>query len=279
MALFEQTQAALEGIDANRQHIFGLHGGDHLVAGGVGKFVYDEPFDPARHDPHDINPFSIMEERGGLPQVSVNVPDRPLYIGIVTHHRSLGKSDFSEMNNARQTFASKLGIAIRDALPGMTDYSKHFAIGRTAEGVLDPYVEVIETDGNPIVEANTIAEICQAGLTFVISDYLALPLERHKLPATIAIKANHAFDLELPAGAGPLPTNLKGGEVNTNNRKELNRVNSSQLEQHRITIGRLEAAGIKVAKVLFHWGKFPEKGFDEVGADQSIAAAVNNLQA
>jgi hypothetical protein len=279
MALLERTQSAVADVSANRQHIFGFHGGEQLVAGSLGKYVCDVDFNPEQHEPWMINPFSIWEGLTDKPQVSLQVPERPLHINVIAHHRSTGKSDFYQMNAARQRLAGELSDAVSEALPGITDHAWSYAIGESAGIGADRDVEVIDTNGDPLVEAQTIAELCQGGLTFVISDFLALPLEQADCPTTVAIKANHSYDLELPAGYGRLPTNVEGGEVNTDKPRELTRVNRAQQEQHDQIVARLEAAGIAVAQVLFNWKDQPLSGFGVEAADQGIAGAISRLEA
>jgi hypothetical protein len=215
----------------------------------------------------------------GEPHVRVAVPERPLHVTVVTHHRSAGKSDFYQMNAARQRLAGELSGAISESLPGITDRAWSYAIGEAVEESIESDVEIIRSNGDPLAEAKTIEELCQNGLTFVISDFLALPLDISDHSTTVAIKANHSFDLALPAGFGSLPTNVGGGEVNTDKPKDLGRVNQAQLEKHQQTVARLEAAGIAVAQVLFNWIDYPREGFDIEAADQHIAGAILELQA
>ena len=279
MTNLEQTESAIAGFTANRGLLFGIHEAEEFKVGGVGRDVGEVMFDPAKHDAGAINPLSIWESVLGEPHVRVAIPERPLHINVISHHRSSGISDFYQMNAARQRLAGELSNAISESLPGVTDRSWNYAIGEAVEEPGDPDVEVIGTNGDPVVEAKTIAELCRDGLTFVISDFLALPLERADRLTTVAIKANHSYDLELPAGHGSLPTNVKGGEVNTEKPKELARVNQAQQEQHDQTVARLEAAGITVAQVLFNWKNHPLSGFDIEAADQGIARAISGLEA
>jgi hypothetical protein len=279
MANLEQTESAIAGFTANRGLLFGIHEAEEFKVGGVGRDVGEVMFDPARHDAGAINPLSIWESVLGEPHVRVVVPERPLHINVIAHHRSSGKSDFYQMNAARQRLAGELSNAISESLPGITDRSWSYAIGESAVAGEDADVEVIGTNGDPLVEANTIAELCQGGLTFVISDFLALPLEQAKCPTTVAVKANHSYDLEIPAGFHSLPTNIQGGEVNTDKPRKLARVNRAQQEQHDQAVARLEAAGIAVAQVLFNWTDYPLSGFDIEAADQGIAGAISGLKA
>jgi hypothetical protein len=279
MANLERTESAIAEFTANRGLIFGIHETEEFKVGGVGRDVGEVVFDPAQHDASAINPLSIWESVLGEPHVRLAVPERPLHVNVVAHHRSSGKSDFYQMNAARQRLAGELSDAISESLPGITDRSWNYVIGEAAEGSGDSDVEIIRTNGDPVAEAKTIAELCRDGLTFVISDFLALPLEQAGCQTTVAIKANHSYDLKLPAGYGRLPTNLEGGEVNTEKPRELARVNRAQQEQHGQTVARLEAAGITVAQVLFNWKDQPLTGFDAEAADQGIATAISRLEA
>jgi len=278
MANLEKTEAALADYAANRGLLFGIHDAEEFKVGAQGRDVGEIPFDPAQHDVSAINPLSIWESVTGEPHVRVALPERPLHLTIVTQHRAAGRSDYPQMNQARQRLASELGAAINESLPGITDRAWNYAVGEAVEGVADSDVEVIDTNGDPLVEARTIAELCRDGLTFVISDFLALPLEREACSGAVAIKANHAFDIALPAGYGSLPTNIRGGEVNTDKPRELVRVNRSLQERHDRTAQRLETAGIAMAHILFNWRDYPTQGFDMELADERIAAAISALQ-
>jgi hypothetical protein len=165
----------------------------------------------------------------------------------------------------------------------MTDRVHVYEVGEAADEVSNK-LTAIKTDGEPLTDAKTIAGLCKDGLTVVISDFLDLPLENeaattklkaNKYPATVAVKANHAFDIALPAGIGRQQTGYKGTEINTNKPSELQAMNHILSEQHETTITRLENVGIAAAHIVLQPNT--EFGFELVEADQQIAAALKSL--
>lgn len=294
MAGLPQSEQAFSDVVANGRIMFGAHDGDEIKVGGQGVYVGDRPFDPERDNPLAINPFSIWESVTGEQHVSLHIPERPLHISVVTHDRQQSAADKLGIIPAKQRIAHVVTEALYDSLPGMTDRIYNYSVGEAAGTRGDEDVEVVDTNGDQLVDAQKIADICKYGLTIVISDFLKLPLEQtiDKNDTCIAIKANHKFDVALPPNVGILPSGYRGGEINTDGpskgrrlvekitnqapKDDFAEVNQLMSEAHLATIARLLNAGIAVAHFILQPNT--RMGFDAAVADQEIARAIESLE-
>ena len=280
MSSLSLTEQALANIAGNEQFVFGFHDGEDIRTGVIGRDIAETDFDPAIHDPSDIDPLSIWEDITGAQQVQQTIPDRPLSLNLITHVRQQQAADYFDIQGSKRHLAGELRQALTRSLPGMTDMIMDYEVGDVSNLETASHAEVIDTQGDSVKEAKLIAEICQNGLSIVISDFLNLPLTERsseRFPATVAIKANHPFDLSLPADCGKIPLGKNGGEVNTGNRRELQSVNNDMRISHEQTIARLQKAGIAVAQIIFNRRDFPILGFDLDAADMQIASALAQI--
>lgn len=291
MAEFVHTQNALADLAANRYLGVGLHRGVTTVASSIGSVIRHAPLNPSEgHMSADIDPMAWEEDIIDIPHVALTTVRNPLQVNVVTHLRN-PKSEITNVNDKRNLLARHISEALANARPGRNDQVWQYAVGEAANEGKGPEVEVISTNGNPRKDAKTIADICQEGLTLVISDYLRLPLEsqpKSYFPQTVAIKANHPTDLKIMEGVGPVPTGYSdpsrrrgifrlagGGEVDTENESEVAEVNASLRRLHKGTIARLRASGIAVATLTLN----PESqnGYEERAADMAVARAINEV--
>lgn len=293
MALLSRTEQALSEVVANSHVIFGAHDSEEIQVGGQGVYIGDRPFDPSTDNPLHINPLSVWETITGEQQVSLHIPERPLHVSVVTHERLQPASDKLGIIPAKQKVAFEVTEALYDSLPGMTDRIYNYSVGQAATARSGDDVEIVDTSGDPMEDARAIADICKYGLTIVISDYLRLPLEEtvDKKDAVVAIKANHKFDLALPANVGTLPSGYRGGEIDTDGpskgkrllgkitkqepTNDLAEVNQQMEAAHQATVTRLQDAGIAVAHFILK--PDTRMGFDESVADAEIAQAIEGI--
>lgn len=280
MSRLPRTEQALSDVLANEQILWGVHESEELRTSGLGVYVGERPFNPDRDRVSDINPLSVAEAVYDEPHVALIIPNRPLTVNVVTHERQQPEEDVLGIIPAKRHLASELAETLYDTVPGMTDRIFQYAVGEAAEAITDKEIEAIGTDGSPLTDAATIAELCRDGLTFVVSDFHQLPLEREAeaeaFPMAIAVKANHRFDIELPQTDGNLrlATGYRGGEVNLGSPRELADVNARMAAAHTATVQRLENAGLAVAHIIVS----PEAhlGFDASEADAALSAAVKS---
>lgn len=289
MTMLPRTEEAFVDFVSEQSSLYGSHDTYEVRTGVQGKVIGEKEFDPSR--PWEINPVSLGEQMFDIPHTDVVIPTRPLHVRVVTHERTAPDTDRLGLIAAKHALANEIADTLEDALPGPTDRVLRYKVG-SAVDVRDFDAETVATDGQPENDAKQIAEICQEGLTVVVSDFLKLPLEEQgrakDFVSTIAVKANHAIDLELPAGIGSVQSGYRGGEINTNGpgfvarflaklrgqepANELNEVNQLLMDAHQATVARLGAAGMSVASIILQ----PQlrRGFDVGVADTALAAAI-----
>lgn len=280
MAVLPRTEQALADLVATERIVFGEHDGEDVRVGHEGVYVGERPYDPARDDVSQINPLSVWAPILGEPHVALRIPERPIRVNVVTQERQAPENDRLGTIPAKRLLATALANTLYDAMPGITDRVFQYAVGEAAEEVKDPYVEVLSTNGDPLVDAKTTAELCRDGLTFVISDFLALPLETQagqgEFPVTTAIRAMHKFDYELPVtDGGRIGTGINDGEINMSDPVAVGAVNAEMAAARQRSDARLHSAGLAVAHVILQ----PEAryGFETIETDRSIADAVSSI--
>lgn len=278
MARLPQTEQALSEVFANQQIIYGVHGSEELRTSGLGVFVGERPFKPGRDKPSDINPLSIWEAIDDEPYVPLIIPDRPLSVNVVTHERQQPEEDVLDIIPSKRRLASEIADSLYDTMPGLTDRVFQYAVGEAAETIKGSEIEVIGTDGDPLTDAKTIAELCQDGLTFVVSDFHKLPLEETEadFPMAVAVKANHKFDVALPKMEKNMRIALgnQGGEVNLGDEAEVDAINERMAAIHADTVRRLRRAGLAVAHIVMEPAL--ALGFNAARADRELAAAIDS---
>ncbi|HVV66854.1 MAG TPA: hypothetical protein VHB72_02140 [Candidatus Saccharimonadales bacterium] len=278
MARLPQTEQALSEVFANQQILYGVHGSEELRTNGLGVYVGERAFRPERDKVSDINPLSIAEAIYDEPHVPLIIPDRPLSVSVVTHERQQPEEDVLGIIPSKRRLASEIADSLYDTMPGLTDRVFQYAVGEAAGTVKGSEIEVIGTDGNPLTDAETIAELCQDGLTFVISDFHKLPLEETEadFPMAVAVKANHTFDVKLPKMEKTMRVAIgnRGGEVNLGNEEEVAAINEKMAAIHANTVLRLQRAGLAVAHIVME--PAVALGFSTSGADRELAAAINS---
>src|SRR5579884_3102264 len=269
MARLPETANALLSFPASQEYMFGVHEGSEPRAGVQGRNIGEVPFDLAKHSPLAINTMSVWEQVLGVPHVPVNIPGRPLNANIVVHQpESVGGDEMFNIGENRRWLGRVVAESIAESMPGLTDRTWHYAIGKRAEELGDPEAEVMVTQGNPVEEAMLVAEICKAGLTFVISDFLHLPLHTHdtySFPATVGVKVNAPIDLGLPESRLVMRAGHAAGEVDPSDAYDRSVTNAALARLNKYTVRNLEAKGIAVAPVLLN--RYLPEGFNVGSTD------------
>lgn len=280
MSILEQTQDSMSDLVSNRQREFGGHASVVPRFSLRGTHLGEVPFIPGKHQFKDINPFSLAEEATGIPHVLMVLPKRALNIQIIED--KTGSDDDPRIVDVKQRLAGILHESIVDSKPGMTDRVRHYAIiDPTSEiaSSLDYDTELIDSTTDREVVSKTVADICLNGLTFIISDFNRLNfdnLPKSAFEKTIAIKANHPAEIEIPQALVSLGLG-RGREADLRKPKELTRLNASLKNYNQSVVNRLEKAGMAVAQVVFDSSS--RDGFDMFYTDNAIAAAIKQISA
>lgn len=276
MAHLSATETALAEWSANVLPEYGTHTGPETGVAVPGLMIGEIEYDPIKHLPTSINPFSMLEAATGVLQVQEVLPDHPLRVGIV--YDASDPAEDPRITCAKTRLKEELRESISQSIPGYSDHLSQFAIVSDAAGRPYDGVTYIQADRDPSVTARSVAAVCLRGLTFIISDFSRLKFGATgaETPvAAVAIKVNHPFDLALPAGVGTLSM---GGveEVNTNKRRELAQKNSELRASQARIAQELGANGLTLAQVIYQ----PRlvSGIDFIATDDAIAQAVTQLQ-
>jgi len=280
MPRFAQTENALADISANFPSIRGRHLGDGIKTGARGKTVGEVPFYPVKHSPTKINPLSIQGLITGESFVPRVIPNRPIEANIIIHNDP--KSNRKDLYQTKFSLAESLAAQINGSMPALRDRVNVYLLGEEVElsremGRLD--AEKIDNTEDPVIAAQTTAELCMNGLAFVISDFENLPLYEtgSRFRGTIGIKTNHELDLDISSIAGNKAVLSLGGsrEVRLWKPKEVIAFNEKLQENDQLIESRLERVGIKVSRVISSQSEY--NGYNLKAADQSIASAINRL--
>jgi hypothetical protein len=268
MAELLQTAQAIRELRSAQGRAFGMHYNEDVSIGTTGMIVGEMPFDPNRHDPSSINPMSFNEMVMGVPHVQMEIPRRPIEYNVVLH-RDPEERDLPDylqpVREYKDNLASGVALAVHEAKQ-RSDKVNIYVVGDTDLLPSDHWdTEVIEGTEAGVDAARAVEEICMRGLTFVISDFNRLPLENKSaaLTKSIAIKANHAIELALPANRGYLAVEGANG-VKTWKSKDLARANTGLDEHHAGIRGHLGTIGMEVVQIACD---------NELDAQQNIVQA------
>jgi len=273
MALLHETQTVLAEMAASQPQSFGTHGAVHPQTGVPGLAVGEVPYDMTRHPVTAINHGSLMANVTRVPYVRLTLPQRPLDVQVVTHHEA--GNDDPRLAKLKGYLARQIKYAVEDSVPGMTDRVFSYHIGDDADDFADFDTELLPANGDPAYTAETVADLCHDGLTFVVSDFNRLPLQNVAngwFPATVAVKANHALEMSVPDMAMRL-----GGTREVRKKKDAEYVNQRLAKYHAGITAGLETAGIPVAQVIMDMNR-SDLGQDGLNAaDGAIADALRRL--
>lgn len=268
MALLHETSDALGDFAANTQYGFGSHYERNIRTGVAGLPLGDTEFDPTRHQLSDINHLSPMTDLTGEFYVSEVIPQRPLTVNVILDGR--GGNEHHVIAAQKRRAQQGISTGLVEAVPGITDHAAAYVLSdentRNYTNFDGEYLPVrSEEEAGRIVE-----DIALSGLTFVVSDFKKLRLQRID-GQMIAIKANHPLERAIPQNIGFV--SLGGAiELDTHNLRQLNRVNSALEQRHDAIIDGIQAAGAKAISVQ----AVPksEHGFFVMNTDRRIAEAV-----
>ena len=274
--LLEQTSAALQDYVVNQGFLPGVHGSIQPQIGGKGRVVSDVLLNPSNFDLSAIDPFSIDGIVSDGIYVTRTIPHKRLYVSVIV--QADRAQDHPGIVAAKRQLASTLLETIDASMPDRRDRVYGYYLGNDPFQLDDFDVEALPYSTDSTVNTRTVADVCQQGLAFVISDFKRLQFgqeHRSSLPAAVAVKLNHPFELAIPANSGNWT--LGGGKVlKTNNMGKLAQANNELRAYHDQQESLLRAARFAVAAVVSE-PKNHVLGFNEQLADDAIATAIQSI--
>ena len=273
MSVLHQTQETLAELNAQDQIGFGSHLLPEVQTGVPGLVLGQVDFNPRRDTVRSIVHSSIREMVTGQPQVRQVAPYQQLAINFVTHQPK--SDDAYGLPAIKANLANVLYETVAESLPGITDYLQCYQVGVLAVRSAGKDTMVVATDGTPEADAAAIAKITRQGLTFVVSDFMHLPLEQHKqsaFPATVGLKVNHPLELQLSSARVGRIATIGGGEINTNRPRQVERYNQDLDRLHAGISARLGMVGVNLAQIVAH--PRSKTGLDLVQVDREVSSAL-----
>ena len=284
---FIETESAISEVMASLPMGMGGHIEQRIVSGAHGMAVGEVPFDPTRHNPGDIKPFSIMSEVLGEPFVDQVLPMRPLEVQIVSDYGNT--SDIGDIAVSKMLAIHSVSDGLETTM-GIGDKLFEYAVGLSEtpdflasvdrpsqySAPLRPNEVILEgREVDAEYRAQTVGMLCLNGLTIVLSDFHSLPLDQidTDFSKTLAVKINHPFERRIPANVGVIGVG-SDIEVNTNSSRQLKKTNEMLEARHREVVSKLQNSGIHVVSLV-------TKPSDPSGIDLRIAdnAIANGLKA
>lgn len=257
MTHFPKTQEALSEFYANSPYGVGEHTRPQPKAGTMGQILGHKPFDPAVHNLEDIDPLAVVDDESMGPHyVQEVLPDKPFYMSVVSDRTSRFGADALLLPKVEAIDAIAMGMD--SSLVGATDYA-----------------HIKETKGNSReVFAQDLSDSARQQLTFGVSDFHGMHFDKTELEGVVAIKVNHLLERGIPQNVGFI--SLGGAvELNTGDKKQLDKFNAKLEEHHLEIVDGLEQAGAEVVSVIVD--SRMQDGFDVEGVDSAIAEALDQF--
>jgi hypothetical protein len=269
MAALPETQFVFANIPANNARWQGEHTHHRVKAISQGMYLGSVPFDPALHEPQDIDhlsPLGLALDEDYAYQV---LPGSGLIANLVVD--STSRSELPQITSVKSSLVTELSDSLH-SVKSTTDRILTYNLIDQGAQSSDWDSDPIEVDG-PAALTQTIAGLALGSLTFVISDFKRVRFDEPGLDLenVVAIKVNHILERRLPAGRGFISM---GGlvDVNTTNPRQLKQANAQRAAEHAQLVQQLEQAGAAVASVVVE----PRlaDGFNIAAADRAIAQAI-----
>ncbi len=281
MYRLEKTSAALYDLMGDNTRQFGQHLRTDIVVGQPGINVGETRFDPTLHEVGAVNPIALtpMMLDTDMPYVNLRIPYRPVELNVVIDDNS-GLEIKHEWIKPLAKYRAKIGAELVSSIEDSKqpdDSVKLFVVGNPSEAsIYDRTAKIVETK-TADESAAVAAEICSKGISIVISNFENFPIDQKEdidFRQIVGVKANHPRDIVYLPNTG---TWTLGGlkEVNTDNQKDLRKVNEKLLAKHNGIIQKLGSKGMHLAKVVYD-ERFKD-GIDIPYVDKELSKAILGL--
>jgi hypothetical protein len=242
----------------------------HMEPGLISSPESHVEFDPAIHDPDQIDHFSFEGLTMDEDQVRIIDRELPLYMNLALDETS--RSGYSRLTSAKQKVARHLAQELKGIMEHDQDdaYSVSFQdeASRPSKSRLIDQVTAVAGRQQIPGKMSVITETDPA-LPIFLGDFSRQNFS--SLDGALAVKINHILERRVPANAGLI--GLGGGyELDTNNDRHLAAYNRVLEAKHLRTVSALQEVGAQVVAVVADPRR--EYGFDVNSTDQAIAQGV-----
>ena len=281
MNRLEETSAALYDLLSYQNTSFGQHLRHDIVSGQSGNKIGETRFDPSIHNIASINPIALTSIAFGdeVPYVDVVMPYHGIKLNVIVDDDS-GRENSHDWLKPVTDYRRKVGHQIMKALEDSkqpNDSIEMHVIGSPSDPSIYDRQAMIHETNTALQSATRAAEICQTGLSFLISNFAKLPITEgtnYDFKRAIAVKANYPLELNYPGNTGVW--SLGGRKsVNTNYPPELAKVNQRLFEWHASIGERLGAKGLQLAKIVYDPNY--SDGFNRDAIDKELAKSIKRL--
>lgn len=276
---FSETSQAIAELATTERYSYGEHTRYDPTVASMGISVGHETYDPTRHDPFNIDYFSIMGMVTGEEQVRVVQPDKPFWTVILRDETT--RRELASLRNLKQAARAQVSEDVYRAMP-MTDYVERIVVSDEQADIAlerDERLELVDDRSDVLHRAAHLA--LEGALVVVISDF-------HRIePASqgnrsnagfVAVKVNHVDELTIRPNQGFC--SLGGtNEINTNKPRILELTNRRLRDQHDQTVEMVTSYGGSAATIVVRPNLSQSAGrlYKADRADRAIAGAVRTI--
>ena len=272
-----QTSQALNDLSSQIRSS-GLHISEKVAYQGIP--LYNEVFDPLRHQVRDIDPFA--EETFGLPMVQRSISYGGLAIKLVLDVQPnpvpRNIPELALLNQVKEE-------ATRNLVSGLYNSA---SLGDKVEVVKFDNsfgVGIDRVDNESVIKTKSAQDKARilaeesygADYTFLISDFVSLYPSDYPNPrpfSVVSLFLSHPLERELPPKIGRV--SMGGGEeANTNNPRSLAKENQRLSERTQTITTQLRRMRQSPVDVIVSTDQF---GFNLKGTDRKIAQALRKAK-
>jgi hypothetical protein len=253
----------------------GLHTTERQRPGDFGALVGYENFDPARHRIDQIDHTSELEDVFDVPQVQIVLPYNRLNLNVmlnIGNEPTLPKY-LQEVIDGKLRLTTNLTEALVGAKQ-IGDRARLLVMGETVQYAGLPSAVNVPTRDGSSVQRTIQDQAGRAFLNFWVSGFSGVD-PNVRVPKTVAVKANHPLELELPPNVGIVSL---GGlkECDTDKPKQLKATNKELSERHEEALKKLASMGLTIVEVVYDSSH--ALGFDSKKLDRELAKAVRAVK-
>lgn len=276
-----KTTSEIKKLQANTNRPLGMHSSGRIELTKNGRMINEIPYDEVKHHQFEPDPISIQSMLTDEEYISYREPYKPLTLSVVMHADPNSHKYAKWITRAKDDTMLTLAGAISKMKLGYGDRVRTYSVGDVERLKDNPLYKgsnySLETKDNDEA-SHKIADICNNGLTYILSSFNNLDFQDEKSIAgrgIVGIKINHVLEKELKPGTVKFSTGEKQNEsIDTSDKKQLDEWNKILESRHETIVNSLGSFGLSIAQVVFEGRNCdPSYGFNVPAADLEIAAA------